>query len=582
MKTRADRLRQPLLAGIVFLLAILVGGGTAYAEPSDDEKAEARAAADTAAAEFVCDLLPVPEGDLMGRCVSFAESAASKAPSIEEMQPEMMCAALIPLGPVPTVGCLGLVSLNVAGLRDTAQKAYDNTIGKAGEAIGDTKEIVDFVNDPQSALEDLANTLKEGATDFLHKIMEDLVNIGSADFSAKWWRDSYAAAGGIGLVVSAFVMMLVLKDAALDRISAHQFGESIQYLFGGIVSMVWAPVIAYVVQDLINAFSLGIVEWGGKDLLLTVLDGTIFSVTATTMPGGIVMGLFFWLMLFLGALMVFVMFIAQGLAVYLTAAGMGIAFGMLAHPRWRAKALRVPMLVLGIMLAKPLLLFVLMVLFKMIQDFDPMSAMGLDALKTLGEGCMIVLALIFVGLAPWAAFRFIPLLPDGSEVSAGGLNPAGAAAGGAGSALTTMGMRRMQRGGGGGGGGSTGGTSSTTMRSAPSAPSPGGKGGGDKASGGGLFGGFGKSGKAGAASSGGGAMAGKAGTAGGGAGGGAALAGGTAVSGGALLVAAAAAKGGQHLTSSARSAAEGSAPQMQGSTSEEMQSSMHDRRKWGE
>ncbi|WP_299306032.1 hypothetical protein [uncultured Brachybacterium sp.] len=557
----------------------MIGGGPALAEPSAEDEEAARAAGNTAAAEFACDLLPIGNGDLLEKCVGLAEGAIAKAPSFEEIQPQVMCGALLPLGPVPTAGCVALVTANIGGLRDAAQTAYDATIGQAEEVIDTAKKAKAFIDDPQSAFEDIVNMLKEGAVDFLNKVMGELVNIGNADFSAEWWRNAYAAAGGIGLFVAAVMMIMVLKDAARDRISAHQLGESFQYLMGGIISMVWAPVLAYVVQNMIAAFNRGIIAWGGEDIYETVLEGAIFSITANLMPGGVLMGLVFWFILFIGAVLVFVMFIAQGMAVYMTSVGMAIAFGMLAHPRWRSKALRVPMLVLGIMLTKPTLLFVITVLFMMIQSFKPLNLLGQDALQTLGEGCMIILALLAVGLAPWVAFKFIPLLPDGSEVDGGGFNPASAAAGAAGGMMMTLGMRRMQTAGAGAGrdGGSPpSGKTSSTMKSAPSAPASGTPSGKNPASAtvGSAGGGVGKAGAAGASG------ASKAGAAG--AAGKAGVAAGGAATGGALILAAMAARGTQTAAATAKTAAESAAPPSQGPSQEEQQSSLHDRRKWSE
>lgn len=576
---RAEHSRRLLVAALTLFLAVMIGGGPALAEPSAEEEEAARAAGNTAGAEFACDLLPIPNEEVKTQCIGMAEAAIAKAPSFEEIQPQIMCGALLPLGLVATAGCVGLVTANVGGLRDAAQTAYDATIGQAEEVIDTAKKAKAFIDDPQSAFEDIVNMLKEGAVDFLNKVMGELVNIGNADFSAEWWRNAYAAAGGIGLFVAAVMMIMVLKDAARDRISAHQLGESFQYLMGGIISMVWAPVLAYVVQDMIAAFNRGIIAWGGEDIYETVLEGAIFSITANLMPGGVLMGLVFWFILFIGAVLVFVMFIAQGMAVYMTSVGMAIAFGMLAHPRWRSKALRVPMLVLGIMLAKPTLLFVITVLFKMIQSFKPLNLLGQDALQTLGEGCMIILALLAVGLAPWVAFKFIPLLPDGSEVDGGGFNPASAAAGAAGGMMMTLGMRRMQTAGagaGGDGGSPPSGKSSSTMKSAPSAPASGTPGGKNPASAtvGSAGGGVGKAGAAGASG------ASKAGAAG--AAGKAGVAAGGAATGGALILAAMAARGTQTAAATAKTAAESAAPPSQGPSQEEQQSSLHDRRKWSE
>ena len=575
MLTPTDLLRRGAVAGFTLLLAVLIGGSAALADPTAEEERAARDAGNSAAAEYACDLIPgINVSDTVkNACVSSVATSISRLGDFDQITESAVCAPFNGMLAPFRGACKDAVSNALDGIISAGKTAYDNTLGKAGEFVNDAKEAVEFVQDPQSALEDLANTIKDNAVGFLNQVMGELVNVGNADFTASWWRDSYAAAGGIGLVIAGIMMTLVLKDAARDRISAHQFGESVQYLFAGIISMVWAPVLAYVVQDLIAAFNAGIIEWGGEDLYETILEGTIYSTTASVMPGGVLMGLVFWFLLFIGAGLVFIMFIAQGMAVYMTSLAMAIAFGMLAHPRWRAKALRVPMLVLGIMLAKPALLFVITALFRMIQNWEPMSLIGSDALQTLGEGLMIVLALFLIGLAPWAAFRFVPLLPDGSEVDGGGFNPASAGAGAAGSLMMTMGMRRMQTSAAPAASNSSGpapGSSSGTMRAAPEAP---GQGKGAKApatspvqTAAPKAGGAAKSGAAA-----------KAGAAGGS--GKLALAGGSAASGGTLLLAAAAAKGGQQAASTARTAAESSAPQPQSAPMEEQQSSLHDRRK---
>ncbi|MGP5099060.1 hypothetical protein ACTXPC_15535 [Brachybacterium alimentarium] len=592
------------------------------ADPTEEEEAQATEAGNQATAEFICGTVLKLEAvkSLNESCVGKAKSAVESLPSIEDVDPGVICPALLVLGPAVGATCAIAISDAAQPIRDAFKTAYDNTIGETvDKVVGAAK----FIADPQSSFEDIVNTVRDGAVDIMNQVMGELVNIGNPDFTAEWWRNSYAAAGGIGVFVAAIMSLLLTRLAAADEISSSQFAEGLQYLVAGLISMVWAPVIAYVVQDVITTFNKGIVDWGGEDLYKVILDGAIFQLTAPMIPGGILMGLVFFLLLFLAAVMVFVMFIAQGLAVYITAIAMAIGFGMLAHPKWRSKGLKIPMLVLGIMLAKPLLLFIMTVLFKMIESFDPLSLLGSSALQALGEGCIVILSLLLVGLAPWTAFRFMPLLPSGSEIDGGQMNPAGSAASGAaGMMMMSMSMKRMQSGGGGGSGGgestggsgsassssssegesSTGSSSSPTGGSDPTESTTGGAGGAGDAAGaaksassaaGGASGGAGgAAGSAGGASGGAGGAAGGAGGAAGGAGGaaggaggavggGGALAGG-AVTGGGLLVAAAAAKVAGGAAQAGKQAAQSAAPAQQADSNEESQSNLHDRRGWSE
>lgn len=94
----------------------MIGGGPALAEPSAEDEEAARAASNTAAAEYACGLLPIPSEDVIDQCVGLAEGAVAKVPTFEEIQPQVMCAALLPLGPIPTAGCVALVTADVGGL----------------------------------------------------------------------------------------------------------------------------------------------------------------------------------------------------------------------------------------------------------------------------------------------------------------------------------------------------------------------------------------------------------------------------------------------------------------------------------
>lgn len=589
-----------LLLVTALCLVVSIGVTPAHAEPTEEQVQQARSEAASAGAKKACEVIvPWHLEDFREDCEKVTKPAILAVQELQDVEVKDICNAA---SGIPGVGVTCAVALSPVWsmVSSVITSTYETALQKVTEAgaglVSGAVEATEFITNPASAFEKIVNTVRDGAVDLLNRVMGELVQVGNPDFTASWWRESYAAAGGIGLLVAAFMVLFLLKDASAEKISSQQLAEGMQYLLGGIVAMFFAPVIAYVVQSGIADFNKGIVEWGGPDLYEVVLKGSIFSMTATALPGGILMGFFFFLMLFLAALLVFVMFILQGMAVLITSIAMAIGFGMLAHPRWRARALRIPMMVLGIMLAKPLLLFVMTVLFKMIDAFDPLTGIKGDPIRMLGEAVMVLLALLMIGLAPWTAFRLMPLLPNGSEIDGGGFNPAAGLAGaGAGVAMTTVAFQRM-----GGSGSSGSGDGSSADRGAPPAgqsradgqAGEGGKGGADGASGPAGSGKTGPKGDAGASgaagrvgTSGESSAAGATGAASGasaGSGASAATAAGGVLTGGALLVAAAAAKSAQTGLQVGRQAAENAAPGQETYHQEEMQSSLHDRRKWGD
>lgn len=620
--TRASALVWRLLTIVVLAAAALfAAGGIASAEPTEEQQTEARAEAAQAGAAVACAQLPLKNNNVQEKCVEVVTPVLESA-DWENLGVSDVCDAvgLTPgIGPAITTVCAGLIQPILEEVVETLKTTYDSLVdavrdpvegvieGAKGAAQG-----VQFVADPAGELERIINSVRDSAVGFYTKMLEELVKFGDPDFNAEWWVQSYAAVTGIALLISAFMALFLLKDASEDKISPSQLAQGLQYLVWGIVAMFFAPVIVRLLQGRMVELNAGIIDWGGPDIFEALLDAALIDVQAGAIPGGALVGMILFILMLIGALLVFVMLLLQGVALYLTTIALGISFGMLAHPRWRTKALRVPMLVLGIMLAKPLLLFVLMVIGKMIDGFTPAMGMS-EPFKVLGNSLMIIICLLIVGLAPWTLFRFFPILPDGGEITPGDMNPIGALAGaGAGAAGTKIAMDRMS--GGGGGGGISPATSSAAPTGGGSKDSDSSKSGesqdegtaqsGGGSTGGGAAAGSGSGGpgdtaapKAGGAGAGGGA-AGGAGAGGGAAGGagaggsaaGGASAGGSAAggagagvaSGGTLLVAAAALKGVQMGAQGAKQVAESAGPQQAAPAHEESAGDVNDHQKWGE
>jgi len=169
------------------------------------------------------------------------------------------------------------------------------------------------------------------------------------------------------------------------------------------------------------------------------------------------------------------MFLFQTVSAYVLGAVAGTSWGMSANPRWRAKALAVPLFVVALIFAQPAMLFVLGVVTKMTNAIDLTPASADEGLRLLTNALMTVIALVIVAFSPIALLKWFPLLPDGAD-SVRSAGPVGltAAVGAAGSTAQSAAMMRARGGGGGGGGaGTRGGTRTPATSGAPqSAPGP--------------------------------------------------------------------------------------------------------------
>jgi len=583
---RIPEIMRRVLGLVMLSLCLVLGGSTAaLAEPTAEQEDAARQAAAEAGAAKICDTMLGVLADRGAEACRSVITPALKAADWSNLDGAAICQSMMTgaVGPglaQPT--CEKIIGPGLANAGLVMQKTYEDTIaaataggaaGTGGTAAGASTG--SFIANPEGEFERIVNLVRDSAVEFYKKVIDELLKVGEPDFGAQWWIQSYAAATGIAVILAAFMTLFLFKDASADKISPQQLKQGLQYLVYAFIAMFFAPVIVRLINQLTHGLSQGIILWGGESSLDGIVNAAILTAQVSAIPGGVIIGLLVFLGLLAGAFMIFLTLLMQGLAVYMVSIAMGIGFGMLIHPRWRAKALRIPLLVVGLLFARPLIFFLLMVIGKMVADYDPWQDLT-DPFKLLGEALLIMLALLFVGFAPWTLMKYFPILPDGSEQVGGDFNPLDTLAGaGAGALSMKMGMDRMQQMSSGGGGGSSGGRSSSGgwssggQRSAGTGTSGSGSGGSGSASAG-----------AGPARSPIGAGARGAGAAGAG---GAGKAGATAAAGvgsaGVLLAAAAAMKGGQMAASGVKQVAQSAAPHAAGSA-DESSSDINDGREW--
>ncbi|SEP53985.1 type IV secretion system protein [Amycolatopsis saalfeldensis] len=319
-------------------------------------------------------------------------------------------------------------------------------------------QVAKFVVDPASAVDDLANSLHEAATSFTTTILQGLASVGNFDPSAPWFLETYAASTGIGVVVMAFMAILMIARTASGGGSREDLQESLfKQLPLGMFLAVFSPAIGALLTEMVSGLTNGIAAWDAGYLSSAMAKLVLIGgVTVTLIPGGAFIGIIIFLLMIIGAFAVFVGLAMQSIALPLSAAVAGIAWGMWVHPKWRKKALKVPYMFLGVLFAKPMLFFLLGIIFALIDGNLSVPAMKSGGLALLFQLILVAVALIVAGLAPFSLLKYSPLLPTAEDSHDSQPSSGFGTASVVGAGLAAAG----NRGGGGGkdgGGGSTGG-----------------------------------------------------------------------------------------------------------------------------
>ncbi|WP_404501994.1 hypothetical protein [Arthrobacter sp. GAS37] len=353
---------------------------------------------------------------------------------------------------------------NTAGTNKDLTKNDQAWRGFWSKIIGDGGlGVVDFVANPKDSTEKLANELKTDSNSALAAVIDNASRATDFDPNADWFRTQWAAFGGIGIIVLAFMTMRTVRDYGDGKITAEETTHAIVG-FGplGLLLVLFGPALGHFLNTQIAALDVGVIKFTSGSFL-SFADATDFNGFASGGVFGPVAGIILWGLMLLGAWSILVLFVLQSIALGMIGAALAIGLGFVVHPLWRKRAVKMGTTYLGIALSKPLLFLILGFVMAMIGgqaavvggDKDPLT----NALKVLTVG----LVMLTVGFAPATLFKYMPLLPGGGDsIQRHGSGMGRAAVGGAAGALMSSRMFRnsSRTAGGRQGAGSSGGTGS--------------------------------------------------------------------------------------------------------------------------
>ncbi|WP_433635587.1 hypothetical protein [Nocardia sp. CA-120079] len=293
-----------------------------------------------------------------------------------------------------------------------------------------------FIEDPSSIADDWANSMKPAAIEFSTKVLKSLASTSHFDPGSDWFLRLYAVSVAIGFVVMGFMVLGAIQRSARGGAPREMAMSLFWHLPMSVFLALFAPGFAALILAFTNSLSQSMAEWGGTptgELIANI--GEFNNATAASFPGGSLLAIIMFGLMMMGALVVWLGLMVHEYGLPLAGAVSGISIFMTIHPKYRHKALRPVFLFLGIAFSTPMLFFLLAVVFtaaNAVYADAPGTGMG-----QVAQVFQVAVAMLLVGMAPWALLKWAPILPTAadSEDFGGGSSLIGDTVGAAGNAM---------------------------------------------------------------------------------------------------------------------------------------------------
>ena len=294
--------------------------------------------------------------------------------------------------------------------------------GLAGVNAG----VVDAVSNPTGQVDKMVNRLKTDSVGAMDKGLSYVTHTLSFDANATWFRQTYAAAAGVGLFLLAYTLIAAVMRASSGRLPASEaFGAVGASLAYGIIGLTFTPVFAYVLSGLSDALSEGVASWIGSnpDAIASSLLNPGLALTTDNSPLGWFGAVLIYVLFFLAALSLLITFAAQLVATYLGAVGLGVMWGMVMTPRGRKNVARACIYVACLIFTKPLILFFVGAVMRLSNAYAASNdGWSTDPMGTFMRVLVCLVAVMMVATSPAALAKFVPISSSfdfGSRFSGG-------------------------------------------------------------------------------------------------------------------------------------------------------------------
>lgn len=317
-------------------------------------------------------------------------------------------------------------------------------------AAGVDKNVVEAVSNPSGQVAKFVNQLKEDGVGALSEAINLMNSAFHFEADADWFRSTYAAAAGIGLVLLAGNFVVGITRAGRGNLPASEaFGRLGASLMFGMGGLLFTPALAYSVSTLVDAAGDGVASLVGasQDSLTGSLLNPTTAMTTDSTPLGWMGAILVFVLCFIAGVMLMVSLAAQLVTAYFSAVALGVMWGFATSEKGRERLKRVGAFFLSALIAKPVILFFLWVAMKMSAAYSAtVDGWSENPMGTLMRVTVSLIAVLMVSVSPAWVAKFIPVTGGASGgFSRGSFLSGGIAGGATGGAAAFLGdrMRRF-------------------------------------------------------------------------------------------------------------------------------------------
>lgn len=317
-------------------------------------------------------------------------------------------------------------------------------------AAGVDKNVIDAVSNPSSQAAKFVNQLKKDGVGSISEAIKLMNSAFRFEADADWFRSTYAAAAGIGLLLLAGNFVVGITRAARGNLpTSEAFGKLGASLLLGMAGLFFTPALAYSVSTLVDSMSDGVATLVGasQDSLTGSLLNPTTAMTTESTPLGWMGTILVFVLCFIAGVMLMLSLAAQLVTAYFSAVALGVMWGFVTSEKGRERLKRVGAFFLSALIAKPVILFFLWVAMKMSGAYSAtVDGWSENPMETLLRLVISLLAVVMVAVSPAWVAKFIPVAGGASGgFSRGGFLSGGVAGGAVGGAAAFLGdrMRRF-------------------------------------------------------------------------------------------------------------------------------------------